>query len=276
MCTLYPILEKWALLLPNHQYLKKMLPFGLLHSIVFMVAGWSSTQQISFFTWDENLLIILIISLCQRHQCTPKHALFNLIRIYSLIHTHKWNVKPQSFGIFWQNVYFWSPFEQLLLSLPETENKPYCESWWGVKWQSPCGWNLDFERIFLPPRLFAHMYACDMLVSIPWRPGWRGARRRGWGRRPCCSRRGRCWPRRGRRRARGRWRGSPPAASSPRAASGRPELSHIQSIPIQRLQGFCPYVSWVACRVKFCSCTQKNQRRDGNLVKVEWELTVHE
>ena len=156
MCTSYPILEKWALLLPNHQYLKKMLPFGLLHSIVFMVAGWSSTQQISFFTWDENLLIILIISLCQRHQCTPKHALFNLIRIYSLIHTHKWNVKPQSFGIFWQNVYFWSPFEQLLLSLPETENKPYCESWWGVKWQSPCGWNLDFERIFLPSRLFAN------------------------------------------------------------------------------------------------------------------------
>ena len=50
------------------------------------------------------------------------------------------------------------------MDFPEADNKPYCESWWGVKWQSPCGWNLDFERIFLPSRLFAN-WASQQLVG---------------------------------------------------------------------------------------------------------------
>ena len=48
----------------------------------------------------------------------------------------------------------------------------------------------------------------------------------------------------------------------------------VQSIPIQRLQGFCLSLSLVALRVKFYSHTQGNKWRDGNLVNVGWELTV--
>ena len=47
----------------------------------------------------------------------------------------------------------------------------------------------------------------------------------------------------------------------------------LQSIPIQRLQGFCPSVCFLACESKIL-CTQLKTRRVGNLVNVEWESTV--
>ena len=49
----------------------------------------------------------------------------------------------------------------------------------------------------------------------------------------------------------------------------------VQSIPIQRLQGFRPSVGFFACKSKISLCTQLKTRRDRNLVNVEWELTVH-
>ena len=49
----------------------------------------------------------------------------------------------------------------------------------------------------------------------------------------------------------------------------------VQSIPVQRLQGFRPSVFWIAPRVKFSSYTQGNKWKDENLVNVEWELTVY-
>ena len=50
---------------------------------------------------------------------------------------------------------------------------------------------------------------------------------------------------------------------------------HIQSIPIQRLQGFRPSVSFLACKSKISLCMQLKTRRDGNLVNVELEFTIY-
>ena len=48
----------------------------------------------------------------------------------------------------------------------------------------------------------------------------------------------------------------------------------VLSIPIQRLQGFCPSICFLACKSKISLWAQFKTRRDGNLVNVEWELTV--
>ena len=48
----------------------------------------------------------------------------------------------------------------------------------------------------------------------------------------------------------------------------------MQSIPIQRLQGFRPTICFLACKSKISLWGQFKTQRDGNLVKVEWELTV--
>ena len=48
----------------------------------------------------------------------------------------------------------------------------------------------------------------------------------------------------------------------------------IQSIPIQRLQGFRPSICFLACKSKISLWAQFRTWRDGNLVNVEWELTV--
>ena len=49
---------------------------------------------------------------------------------------------------------------------------------------------------------------------------------------------------------------------------------HIQSVPIQRLQGYHPSICFLACKSKISLWAQFKTRRDGNLVNVEWELTV--
>ena len=48
----------------------------------------------------------------------------------------------------------------------------------------------------------------------------------------------------------------------------------IQSIPIQRLQGFRPSICFLACKSKISLWAQFKTRKDGNRVNVEWELTV--
>ena len=54
-------------------------------------------------------------------------------------------------------------------------------------------------------------------------------------------------------------------------------LSNVQSIPIQCLQGFRPSICFLACKSKISLISlwaQFKTRRDRNLVNVEWELTV--
>ena len=48
----------------------------------------------------------------------------------------------------------------------------------------------------------------------------------------------------------------------------------LELIPIQHLQGFHPSNFFLACKSKISLWAQFKTQRDGNLVNVEWELTV--